>query len=75
MRKGRDSLISDRTLIPQGCQFDSCRRFVARKIGHVSRNGLSVDLLNGVPKSNHVTARGFRRTAGRVLGEFCVVRA
>ena len=24
-----------------------------RNIGHVQRNGLSVDLLNGVPKSNH----------------------
>jgi hypothetical protein len=41
----------------------------------IPRNGLSVDLPNGVPKSNHVTARGFRGTAGRVLGEFCVVRA
>ena len=33
-----------------------------------------VDLPNGVPKRNHVAARRFRSTTGRVLGEFLLVR-
>jgi len=55
MRKGRDSLISDGTLIPSGCQFDGVSATSGEK-KKIPRNGLSVDLLNGVPKSNHVTA-------------------
>jgi hypothetical protein len=56
----------------------SCRLRLAAKvcrnwIGHVPRNGLSVHLLNGVLHSNHIAARGFRGTAGRVLGNFCLV--
>jgi hypothetical protein len=56
-----------------GCGEQLC--VGVNKLGYVSSCGLSVDLLNGVPQSNHVTARRFRGTAGSVLGEFCVVHA
>src|SRR5690348_17464887 len=39
----------------------------------ISRNGLSVNLSNGVPKSNHVAPGRLRATAGRVLGHFSLV--
>jgi hypothetical protein len=37
-------------------------------------NGLSIHLPDGVPKSKHVAARGFRGSASRVLAELILVR-
>ena len=41
--------------------------------GHIPRDGLSIHLPNGVLHRKHVAARGFRGTAGRVLGNFGMV--
>jgi hypothetical protein len=43
------------------------------KIRHAPGNNVSIHLPNGMLDSNDVAARGFRGTAGRVLGNFRVV--
>ena len=42
-------------------------------LAEAPRNGLAIHLTNGMPHGNHIAARKFCGTAGRVLVEFCLV--
>ncbi len=66
IQKAQDGDLSSQVLL----WLEILSRF---KIRQVPRNGLSIHLPHRMLHSNHIAARRFRGTAGRVFGKFLVV--